>query len=160
MLPDMDDLRSSYPGGARRLRSFDYADPDATYFVTICTQDREPIFCDAQYAQVVIDCLQWLRVNRGVAIYAQCLMPDHLHLFIRTGRQLGGSIRALKTYTTRQLQALGRPGKLWQDDYHDHIMRRHEDAAGVARYILQNPVRAGLVEAADEYPWSDRPDPM
>jgi REP element-mobilizing transposase RayT len=87
-------------------------------------------------------------------------MPDHLHLLARPGRSLGDVIRMLKTYTTRQVKELGRPGKLWQDDYYDHILRRREDSFGIARYILENPVRRGLVTTPEAYRWSGLPDPM
>jgi REP element-mobilizing transposase RayT len=160
MLLEMDESTRMYRTGARRLRSFDYANPDAIYFVTVCVQGRQPVFASPAHAQVILDCLDWLRANRGVVVYALCLMPDHLHLLARPGRSLGDVIRMLKTYTTRQVKELGRPGKLWQDDYYDHIVRKHEDAAGIAQYILQNPVRKGLVDSAEGYPWSALPDPM
>jgi hypothetical protein len=45
---------------------------------------------------------------------------------------------------------------LWQKSYHDHILRKEEAVADVVRYILENPVRAGLVDSIGEYPhaWS------
>ena len=45
-------------------------------------------------------------------------------------------------------------GRLWQDGYYDRILRDDEQTIVVARYILENPVRAGLVEGFDEYPYS------
>ena len=43
---------------------------------------------------------------------------------------------------------------LWQKGYHDHVLRREEHIGAVARYIFANPVRAGLVEAIEDYPYS------
>jgi putative transposase len=51
-------------------------------------------------------------------------------------------------------------GKLWQDNYYDHILRKTEDAAGIARYILANPVRKGLVREPEEYQWLGLLDPI
>jgi REP element-mobilizing transposase RayT len=160
MVSGMGGSRRTYPVGAQRLRLFDYADPDAVYFVTICVEGRRSVFIEPSLARIVLDCLTWLRTNRGVVIYALCLMPDHLHLLVRPGQSLGAIIRMFKTYTTRQVQARGGAGKLWQDDYYEHIIRKDEDARGIARYILDNPVRKGLVAAAEDYPWSELPDPM
>jgi REP element-mobilizing transposase RayT len=87
-------------------------------------------------------------------------MPDHLHLLVRPGFALGDFVWSLKSYTTRQIQALGRPGKLWQDDYYEHILRKAEEGQSIATYILHNPVRRGLAEVAEAYPWSELPDSM
>ncbi len=46
------------------------------------------------------------------------------------------------------------PPLLWQKSYYDHVIRREEDIAVVARYIIGNPVRARLVKSATEYPFS------
>ncbi len=43
---------------------------------------------------------------------------------------------------------------LWQKSYYDHILRREEDASQVVRYILENPIRAGLAASVDEYPYA------
>ena len=45
-------------------------------------------------------------------------------------------------------------GPLWQTGYHDHVLRAEDARLGVARYVLLNPVRAGLVENAEDYPFS------
>ena len=42
---------------------------------------------------------------------------------------------------------------LWQDSYYDHVVRPEENLTGIGRYIIENPVRAGLVESALEYPF-------
>ncbi len=43
---------------------------------------------------------------------------------------------------------------LWQKSYYDHVLRHDENLAHVVRYVLENPVRAGLVESFDEYPYA------
>jgi REP element-mobilizing transposase RayT len=90
-------------------------------------------------------------------------MPDHLHLLVRlapTDATLGEIIGAFKRFTTRQSWKLGYEGALWQSRYYDHILRRSEHGEKVARYILANPVRKGLVETGGEYPYSGCLDPM
>lgn len=44
-------------------------------------------------------------------------------------------------------------GIMWQKDFYDHIIRKHEDMAAQVRYILDNPVRKGLVPSWQEYPF-------
>ena len=68
---------------------------------------------------------------------------------------------AFKSFTTRQNWGLGYQGPLWQARYYDHIVRRRDDGKRIAQYILENPVRKGLVEEVEAYPWSgSMPDPL
>jgi len=108
----------------------------------------------------VIDTLNWLRENRGLRLYAYCLMPDHLHLLVQAPQRLSEIVRSLKVETTRQYRRLGYTGKLWQDRYHDHIVRKAEDLEPIALYILGNPTRKGLAEDIVGYRWCGMPDPV
>ena len=79
-------------------------------------------------------------------------MPDHLHLLLEA-QEGGNLIRFVKTFKQmsayRHRQTFDQP--LWQKGYYDHILRKEEDVCGVAQYIYENPVRAGLVDSLDEY---------
>ena len=59
-------------------------------------------------------------------------------------------VRAVKAVTAKKLG-----GALWQCGFHDHALRREEDLLGVARYVVANPVRAGLVARVGDYPHWD-----
>jgi hypothetical protein len=61
-------------------------------------------------------------------------------------------MRLIRARTAMTYRAL-RQGSLWQDGYFERVLRAHEDTAIVARYIVDNPVRAGLVQRADDYPF-------
>jgi REP element-mobilizing transposase RayT len=155
--------RRSHSLNPHRLAGFDYADPDHAHFLTICSRLNTAPFIDVRLAGEVVASLDWLRANRGLLLYAWCLMPDHLHLLLRPGdrqRPLGALIGALKSFTTRQSWGLGYRGALWQARFYDHIVRRSEDGKRIAQYILENPVRKGLVETVEAYPWSGMPDPL
>jgi REP element-mobilizing transposase RayT len=83
-------------------------------------------------------------------------MPDHMHLLLEglEGRSdLRKFIKDAKQRTSYQAVRLG-VGRLWQPGYHDRILRHDEDVAAYVDYILQNPVRAGLVERASDYPYT------
>jgi REP element-mobilizing transposase RayT len=148
----------------RRLADFDYSDPDCAYFVTVCARKGTAPFTDSRLAAEVVKTLHWLRSSQGITLYAFCLMPDHLHLLLRLGTSeehaLGQIVGSLKQFTTKRSWQLGYTGHLWQARFYDHILRRSEHGASIAAYILDNPVRKGLVEDASAYPYSGLPDPM
>ena len=144
-----------------RVPGFNYASADYVYFVTVCANAGSP-FVDARLAREIVQSLDWFRTERGIALYAYCLTPDHLHLLLQLpgDRRLGTEIGSFKTWTTRQSWKLGHKGALWQPRFHDHILRTEEDGLAIATYILDNPVRRGLAREAGEYAWSGMPDPL
>ena len=147
----------------RRLPGFDYAASDHAYFVTIRAKPATAPFADPRLAQCVVTSLQWLRANRGLALYVYCLMPDHLHLLLQLGKEekrLGTVLGSFKRYTTRQSWGWGYRGALWQTNFYDHIVRPSEDGTRIAEYVLANPVRKGLVVEEADYQWSGMPDPL
>ena len=86
------------------------------------------------------------------------VMPDHLHwLFSLTGsRSLSESIKNVKAFSARRInEILGSNGAIWQPAFYDRAIRREEDLEGVARYIVANPLRAGIVRTIKEYPLWD-----
>ncbi len=68
-------------------------------------------------------------------------------------------IARLKSYTTKIAWSLGLSGPLWQRSSYDVILDGHRPTEEIARYILDNPVRKGLVAQWDEWPYSGIPDP-
>lgn len=85
-------------------------------------------------------------------------MPDHLHwLFQLNEREtLSATIKRLKARSSLSIGRhveLGSP--VWQRGFYDHAIRRDEDILAVARYIVANPLRAGLVEHIGDYPLWD-----
>jgi REP element-mobilizing transposase RayT len=84
-------------------------------------------------------------------------MPDHFHWLLELRDcSLGSLMRAVKSRAAVALnRQLGRQGQVWQPGYHDRGLRREEDLKAAARYIVANPVRAGLVERVGDYPLWD-----
>ena len=87
-------------------------------------------------------------------------MPDHVHLICRPLRDENGSIsipeitRTIKSESAHRInKALARTGRVWQDESFDHILRGDESLRKKVLYILENPVRAGLVACPAEYRW-------
>ena len=85
---------------------------------------------------------------------AACLMPDHLHWIVRDCSRLAALVRRFKSYSTRRAHELGFQGPLWQRSYWDHVIRTAEGLDAVVRYVLDNPVRAGLAERPGDWPWT------
>ena len=84
------------------------------------------------------------------------VMPDHCHLLIRPkpDYDLPRVMKGIKGVSARLInQSRGTKGSVWQDESLDRIMRDEDEAIEKARYILENPVRAGLVDRASDYPF-------
>ncbi len=64
-------------------------------------------------------------------------------------------MQSLKRHTARQANiVLDRKGALWQDESYDHVIRDNEEYIRIINYVLENPVKAGLVSKWDEWPWT------
>jgi putative transposase len=75
---------------------------------------------------------------------------------LEAGIPLGAVMQAVKSVSSHRINRyLGREGCVWQPRYHDHAVRREEDIRALARYVIANPLRAGLVNAVGDYPLWD-----
>ena len=86
------------------------------------------------------------------------VMPDHFHwLFsLSDSRSLSECIKNVKSYSARRINGIsGFRGKVWQTSYYERAIRKEEDLEGVARYIVANPLRAGIVNSVKDYALSD-----
>jgi putative transposase len=98
---------------------------------------------------------QFLRVagREGFAILAYCFMPDHVHLLIEGLRDDSDArkfiIKSKQCSAHAYAQAFG--ARLWQPFGYEHVLRDDETVQVVARYILENPVRAGLAKTVLDY---------
>ena len=92
-----------------------------------------------------------------VETLAWVLMPDHLHWLLQLGdATLGEVVGSMKSRSARAVNArLARMGNVWQKGFHDHAVRAEEDLRALARYVLANPLRAGLVKRIGDYPLWD-----
>jgi REP-associated tyrosine transposase len=109
---------------------------------------RRPVFADPTLAR-----LAFSLVLAEPRTLAACLMPDHLHWLLADASEMESTVRRLKSVSTRSAHVSGWSGPLWQRSYWDHVVRRAEDLERLARYIVENPVRRGLVAEAERYPF-------
>jgi REP element-mobilizing transposase RayT len=116
------------------------------------------VFTDIAVARIAIREMRALEHEGRIRSLAWVLMPDHLHWLLQLGN--GASLsRVMKSFKARSARKinrhLGRTGGVWQRAFHDRGLRENEDPWDMARYILGNPLRAGLVERVEEYPFWD-----
>ena len=101
---------------------------------------------DPRVAQIVVDNLQHFDGNR-YHLLAWCVMPNHVHIVIRAigAQRLPTIVHSWKSYTAKRAnEILGRTGVFWQRDYYDRIVRDEWDLENAVRYVLENPMKAGL----------------
>jgi len=83
-------------------------------------------------------------------------MPDHVHLVLAASDEQAELQRFMSNWKQRSgyryKQQTG--DRLWQESYHDHVLRNDEETTRIVRYVLENPVRKGLVAEFDQYPFS------
>ena len=140
-----------------RLKRLDqiHTDPPL-YFITACTHERAPILANGPLHAVFREfCLS--AKGRGVLVGRYVLMPDHLHLFVCLPpgpMTLSAWIKSLKNTLSKQWRHAGIRSPHWQKGFFDHLMRNHESEAEKWLYVRENPVRAGLCQHADEWPYA------
>ncbi|MGH8426741.1 MAG: REP-associated tyrosine transposase [Gammaproteobacteria bacterium] len=143
----------------RALRRGRYSAPAHTYLLTTVTHARRPLFADFDAGCMVARTLAHHHHSGRGQTLAWVLMPDHLHWLVTLGEThtLAEAMRAVKSYVARRLNERDRCSgrRVWQAGFHDHAVRRDEDLRKLARYVIANPLRAGLVEQVGDYPFWD-----
>jgi REP element-mobilizing transposase RayT len=130
---------------------------------------------DPRIAQIVADSLTY-RDGRVYDLSAYCIMSNHVHtvftplLSTNSIKEVKGSsplrfesteatvpviMKSLKGYTAREAnKVLNRTGAFWEEESYDHEIKDGEEFGRVVRYVLNNPVKAGLVNHWSEWPWN------
>ncbi|MDI1332028.1 MULTISPECIES: transposase [Pseudomonas] len=142
---------------AHRLRVGRYAEASRIYLLTSNTLHRIPVFKDFTLGRLVVDQFRNAQ-NLGLAnSLAWVVMPDHFHWLIELQQgSLSELMQKTKSMSTKAVkQRTGRNISLWQRGFHDRALRREEDLVKLARYVVANPLRAGLVEKLGDYPLWD-----
>jgi len=114
-------------------------------------------------AAIVAQSLHYLNGGKYDLI-AYCIMCNHVHAVFRplpveedgeSYYPLSSIMQSLKGYTAREAnRVLGRKGRFWQDESYDHVVRDEAELERIVNYVLNNPVKAGLVESPDQWRWS------
>jgi len=127
-----------------------WVDDQDVFFVTVCCRERgknslckEEVFSLLKNSLLHYESKGWLRVVQFLA------MPDHVHFLASFDLSVGLTkpMACWKSYTAKQ------GNFYWQGDYFDHRLRSDESWLEKARYIRANPVRAGLIESEESWPF-------
>lgn len=131
--------------------------PDTPQHIIQRGNDRQPIFRTTSDLAFFRDCLAFAARRHGVAIHAYVLMTNHVHLLAtpETATSLPRAMQSVGRVYVQYFNSMqGRSGTLWEGRYKAAIVDSDRYLLTCMRYIEFNPVRAGLVEHPERYPWS------
>lgn len=125
-------------------------DQSVVYFITFCVADRAKVLDNELAFRAFTSAVSKLR---GWFVIAAIIMPDHVHLLVAPQEdrdaKVGDLVAALKRWMRKELNARWQ----WQAGSFDRLLRREESAHEKWLYIEENPVRAGLVQRAQDWPY-------
>jgi len=130
---------------------------NATYFLTVVTRDRQPLFADSANLSRLRQVLHNVQELYPFRMYAYVFLPDHFHLLIllTLPTDISKLMQSLQwNYTMTHKRDRGLDGKvsLWQRGFWDHVIRDTLDFERHLNYIHNNPVKHGYVERPGDYP--------
>ena len=135
-----------------RLDPMMYRAPDKPVFITVRSRWHQTL-SGPQTADTIVSVMTRMAANRGIRIHAYCIMPDHVHVVISPWSEcadLGKWVR----YTKRAVQEALGANDIWERSYWDRHARQEDDVVTAVAYTLHNPVRAGLCERWQDWPFS------
>jgi REP element-mobilizing transposase RayT len=127
-------------------------------FVTFCKLYKDPFTGEARRL-IPGHCIH--DHGKTIRLHAAVVMPEHVHLLLTPLRDQHGwslplqkILRMIKGTSARSVNKLaGKEGPVWQEESFDHVLRSNESFEEKLEHIRQNPVRRGLVQNAEDYPW-------
>ncbi|RMO77954.1 REP-associated tyrosine transposase [Pseudomonas syringae group genomosp. 3] len=142
---------------SRRLRIGRISGTGQIYLVTAKTFERNPVFSDWRMGRLLVDELRQVQERQLANSLAWVVMPDHIHWLLQlNSHSLSRIVQRVKSKRAIAInKAKGCSGPFWQSGFHDINVRSEDSLVGFARYIVANPVRAGLVKSVRDYPLWD-----
>ena len=129
------------------------------FFVTVCVADRRPRLHTPMVHAILREEWSSWRERHAWTVGSYVIMPDHVHFFamplLETGKNLGQVVGKWKEWTAKNIvNTCGSIAPLWQPEFFDHVLRSKESYREKWAYVRENPVRAGLVDDADKWPYA------
>ena len=128
-----------------------YSYPGQTYFFTVVTAERQPVFIDDARVDLLRTCCKQVMAKHPFTIAEAVILPDHLHMMWVMPAADGDHSRRWRLIKTRFSRVIG---PVWQPRYWEHMIRDDADWERHQAYIHWNPVKHGLVAKATDWPWS------
>ena len=168
-------------GNYLRIMGFKYTvHSDKLYFLTHTVVDWIDVFTRQELAMIVVDSLNYCISNKGLEVFAWCLMPSHLHMIARTAEadgNLSNIMRDFKKFTSkkivktipeinesrkewliRHLQTGVNSFQVWKEGMHPIELYSQKFMDQKLDYIHNNPVAAGIVYEPQQYVFSSARD--
>jgi REP-associated tyrosine transposase len=127
------------------------------YFVTMDTWERHAVFINTDLAKIVVEQIVSCRDRGFYKLHAFVLMPEHLHVLL-TPNEDASIEKVMQMIKGGSSHRIGKEKPqafpIWHRSFHDRWIRDAEQFWQAKSYIEQNPVKAGLAQAAEEYAWS------
>ncbi len=148
------------PFSPRRLQPLPpeiYREEGRRFFLTSRALAGATPFTSPDRCRIVLEVLETQACALEFWVGAYCLMPDHLHFLCgpgAAGHSVWDLLRRVHGASTNALWKTGWEGRMWQPHGFDVLLESEEAVLEAGEYVLNNPVRAGLVEAAEEWPWA------
>lgn len=160
-------------------------DKEGIHFITFAVTDWVDVFTRKEYRNILLDSLKYCQTNKGLAVYAWCLMSNHVHLVVSAVNfDTSDILRDFKKFTSKQiieaiknnpkesrkewmLQIFANAGSInsrntnyqfWRQDNHPEELFSEKFTNQKLNYIHNNPVVAGIVDKAEEYLYSSAKD--
>jgi putative transposase len=133
--------------------------PDGVFHVTTHGVDDSPIYCDDEDRQLFVRLLHIACDHHDLECHAWCLMTTHYHVLVGATREkLSVGLRWLNgVYAQRFNRRYGRKGHLFGGRFWASVVEGDHHFPAAYRYILLNPVRAGLCDLPEQWRWSASP---
>jgi putative transposase len=166
------------PRGLKR-----YQESGQSHFVTFSCYRRQPRLGSPARCDLFVQKLEQTRRRYALRVYGYVVMPEHVHLLVAEPDRdvLATALQSLKLAVSKGVAHLpmaesnvahvsaekrganvghqlgmaeGEPAQFWQKRYYDRNVRDHEEFVEKLRYMHRNPVKRGLVERPEDWPWS------
>ncbi len=133
------------------------------YFITTCVAHRRPLLASEPVHAILREEWKGLRERHGWMCGAYVIMPDHVHVFVTPiqseAKPLSGVMAKWKEWTAKRILKLtDTQAPLWQPEFFDHVVRSEAAVSEKWNYVRENPVRAGLVTRAEDWPFAGHID--
>jgi len=132
-----------------------YQQCECLHFLTFSCYRRQPLLDNSTACDVFERELEAVRIQYGFLVAGYVLMPEHVHLLVGEPHQssLSVALQVLKQQTSRILRQRGSV-QFWQRRYYDFNVHSDEKRVEKLKYMHRNPVKRGLVEKPEDWPWS------
>lgn len=132
---------------------------DAIYFVTAVTQNRQSIFKDPAHITLLRQTIHEVKALYPFEMRGYGFLPDHFHLLFHAEMETAvtkilHSIKRNFTLNYKKAKGISGSVSLWQKRFWDHVIRDERDYLNHLHYIHYNPVKHGLVNKPEDYPYT------